>query len=166
MSEIKILSVHQPWAWGIIHAKPSPKDVENRTWQTYYRGTIYIHAAASKSSLRYLPFVKARCMNVPSAFMFGEIIGRVQLIDCIRNSRSRWAEDGWHWILEDPEAIADSIKTKGALSLWQPTEEIKEKIIKSEFFRPDAKDLQASILCREQAQNKSGPCEKQLTLFH
>lgn len=39
---IPALTVRQPWAWCIEHGKP----VENRTWQTRYRGPLAIHAGA------------------------------------------------------------------------------------------------------------------------
>jgi hypothetical protein len=35
------LSVRQPWAWAIVSGY---KDVENRSWPTNYRGTLFIHA--------------------------------------------------------------------------------------------------------------------------
>ncbi len=38
----KVLSVKNPYAYLIIHGG---KDVENRTWQTDYRGRLYIHAS-------------------------------------------------------------------------------------------------------------------------
>jgi len=41
MNDLRALSVWQPWAWLIVRGY---KDIENRTWQTGYRGTILIHA--------------------------------------------------------------------------------------------------------------------------
>lgn len=43
MTELRILTVRQPWAWAIIHAG---KDVENRTRNIAgdYRGPVAIHA--------------------------------------------------------------------------------------------------------------------------
>ena len=38
---MKVLSVRQPWAWAIIHGG---KDVENRNWDTKFRGRLAIHA--------------------------------------------------------------------------------------------------------------------------
>jgi len=40
---MKAISLQQPWAWAILHAG---KDVENRRWNTRYRGPIAIHASA------------------------------------------------------------------------------------------------------------------------
>jgi ASCH domain len=38
---MKALSVRQPWAWLIVQGF---KGIENRTWQTSFRGTVLIHA--------------------------------------------------------------------------------------------------------------------------
>lgn len=34
------LTVHQPWAWALLNAKP----VENRTWKLGYKGPLWLHA--------------------------------------------------------------------------------------------------------------------------
>ena len=38
---MKALSVRAPWWWAILHGKP----VENRDWQTNYRGEVLLHAS-------------------------------------------------------------------------------------------------------------------------
>src|SRR5437016_10859136 len=38
---MKALSVRQPWAWLIVNGH---KDIENRSWQTKFRGKLLIHA--------------------------------------------------------------------------------------------------------------------------
>jgi hypothetical protein len=38
---MKCLSIRQPWAWAILHGG---KRIENRTWNTTYRGPILLHA--------------------------------------------------------------------------------------------------------------------------
>lgn len=40
--QVKVLSVKNPYAYLIIHGG---KDVENRTWNTEYRGRLYIHVS-------------------------------------------------------------------------------------------------------------------------
>ena len=39
---MKVLSIRQPWAWLIMTGL---KDVENRTWNTDFRGQFAIHAS-------------------------------------------------------------------------------------------------------------------------
>lgn len=47
---MKALSIRQPWAWAIVNAG---KRVENRTWETRYRGPILIHAAKGVTKREY-----------------------------------------------------------------------------------------------------------------
>lgn len=162
---MKAVSIHQPWAWAILEAKPLPKDIENRTWKSQYKGTLYIHAGGSKASMRYLSFVKRLAHNVPDDFTFGAIVGRVELVDYIRDSKSPWAEDDWHWVLSNPESIATPIPCKGALSLWTPPMEIQEQILRSEFVPYCAIDDLASIDDRESVPNEPVPYA-QLSLLH
>lgn len=47
---MKALSLRQPWLWAILEGAPSegvvtPKRIENRRWNTAYRGEILLHAA-------------------------------------------------------------------------------------------------------------------------
>lgn len=46
----RALTVCQPWAWAIVAGF---KSVENRTWDTKFRGTLAIHASSSKRHLTY-----------------------------------------------------------------------------------------------------------------
>jgi len=39
---VKALSLTQPWAWLVVHGG---KDIENRRWNTKFRGGFLIHAA-------------------------------------------------------------------------------------------------------------------------
>jgi hypothetical protein len=47
---MKALSLRQPWAWAILHAG---KRVENRVWNTHYRGAFLIHASAGCTRAEY-----------------------------------------------------------------------------------------------------------------
>jgi len=48
---MKALSVRQPWAWLIAHGL---KPVENREWETHYRGPVLIHASKTFSEEDFL----------------------------------------------------------------------------------------------------------------
>jgi hypothetical protein len=92
---MKALSIKQPWASLIAHGI---KDIENRTWRTHFRGRIYIHASAPKKFNIQLTDEQTK-LAVPvleTAFKgtmsFGAIIGEVEIIDCVINHESIWAE--------------------------------------------------------------------------
>lgn len=47
---MKALSLRQPWAWAVVEAG---KDVENRRWNTKFRGDFLIHAASGWTKKQY-----------------------------------------------------------------------------------------------------------------
>ena len=127
------LSVQQPWASLLVLGI---KDVENRTWPTRYRGPLRIHAGKAINGEQCEDVVtweitpeQAELLRSTfgrltiGAFPRGGIIGVVELVDCVQNSQSKWAnhEEGtWHWLVKPVEHHA-LIPCKGALGLFQPT---------------------------------------------
>lgn len=106
---VAVLSVRQPWAWLILHGG---KDIENRSWSTKIRGRVLIHAAKSKSRQEWdaaMDFALTRAMVSPDVLAQcefetverGGIVGSVEIVDCVRNSSSRWFAGDWGFVLED-----------------------------------------------------------------
>lgn len=96
---MKALSIKQPWASLIVHGI---KDIENRTWKTNFRGRIYVHASKINFKdfdvLMSLPdrqrkvfndFIKTNKFN---SAIGSAIIGEVDIVDCVINHESIWAE--------------------------------------------------------------------------
>lgn len=138
---IKALTVHQPWAWLIMHGG---KTIENRTWPTNHRGPLVIHASARRSPLEIesaLIWVQRNIeggddlvRRVPRAFpvprlQFGGFVGVVDLVD-VRPTASRAALEGkphvsnpWHipgyygWVLANPRPV-EFAQWPGQQSLW------------------------------------------------
>lgn len=146
---MRSLSIKQPWASLIAHGI---KDIENRTWATKYRGTIYIHSSG-KPAFNNLTLnlthdqidqivlngsfpLDARNEKYPKS----AIIGTVDIVDCVINHPSIWAEktdgvikynDGsvfvplgikpiYNWVLANPVLFDEPIlNVKGKLSLWE-----------------------------------------------
>jgi hypothetical protein len=114
---MKVLTVKNPWAYLILYSSAfGHKDVENRTWETKYRGPLLIHCSKSLDAnfpQEELPYgVNWQDFN-------GRIIGRVNLVDCVRNSKSLWAEKGmWHWVLRNPVPLKNPVPARGSLGLW------------------------------------------------
>ncbi|WP_286895002.1 MULTISPECIES: ASCH domain-containing protein [Sphingobacterium] len=138
---MKALSIKQPWASLIAHGI---KDIENRTWATKHRGTIYIHASG-KPSFNNLTLnlthdqidqmvlgdfcqLDSRSIAYPKS----AIIGTVDIVDCVINHRSIWAEATetsaghvidhivYNWVLANPVLFEKPIlNVKGKLSLWE-----------------------------------------------
>jgi hypothetical protein len=125
--EYRVLSVRPPWAWAIIFAG---KNIENRGWTTPYRGAILIHASSKKfvgANLDEAREYIARCSGlneraIPKTFPRSQMLGLVDLVDCIQRSRSPWADpDDQHWLLENPRPLKMPIRSKGKLNLWKWT---------------------------------------------
>lgn len=140
MKTITVLSVRQPWAWLLCE---NLKNVENRSWKTNYRGTLYIHAGKS-FDLDALNWMFDRSLVTHAAALevfkhfciipckekggikimknkeeFGAIVGRVDLIDCGR-SQSVWAQQDvkYHWTVRHGQHIVP-IPMRGQLGLFQ-----------------------------------------------
>ena len=107
----KAFSVRQPWAHLILHGK---KDVENRSQRTRYVGTVAMHASSTMNK----SLVREKKL-VPEDLPTGCVIGVVDIVDCVRNSKSKSAEPGyWHWVLRNPRALKKPRKMKGWLGLF------------------------------------------------
>ena len=134
---MKTLTIKNPWAGLILLGM---KDVENRTWKTDYRGKLLIHSSKSKKDLRENEDYIARNILTQEEYdslskninaqtvcrSFGKIIGEVELVDCVQNYQSKWAEkeEGvWHWVLKNPIIYDRFIEAKGKLKLWEFNQE-------------------------------------------
>lgn len=121
---VRVLTVRQPHAYLLIHGSPNAgiKDVENRSKLTRYRGTLLIQASARVDQAAYDEYI-AESIELPSSnsLVTGAIIGSVEVIGCVRDSRSRWAIPGhWHWLTANPRAAEPVIPIKGQLSMYLP----------------------------------------------
>lgn len=105
---MKALTVRQPWASHLVH---SGKDVENRTWPTYYRGPLVIHAGQR---------VDEAAPPFDGPLPRGALIGVVDLVDVVGDHPSPWAEPGqWHWVLANPRPFPRPISYRGRLGLFE-----------------------------------------------
>ena len=130
------------------------KPIENRTWKTDFRGRIHIHTSQKpvpfNGMLNGMRFTQEQlrdvyAMKLPerypdhmSKYLNSAIIGEVDIIDCVQNHPSVWAEhfatklrkiEGemipvnvpvWNWVLANPVLYNKPIENvKGALSFWE-----------------------------------------------
>ena len=125
---MKALSIMQPWAWLIVNGW---KDLENRTWQTNYRGPLLIHASKQYDLKGYIFIVQSGLMkaeDMPKTLEFGGIIGQVELYDVVQDAPSNWAAaDQYHWLVRDAKTLP-FVPCRGYQSLWTPTPEILKAI--------------------------------------
>lgn len=119
---MKALTVKQPYAEHIMRGT---KTVENRSWQTPYRGRLVIH-----TGIRY----DEGGFELPH----GVILGVVDLIDVHSVSDPDWdcsTEDGahedspFHWVLANPWRLLRPIDAAGKRHLWEVTPDLAYRIV-------------------------------------
>lgn len=142
---MKVLTEKQPWGFLIC---AGIKPIENRTWKTNYRGRVLIHAGKSRMGSLFDCLTKEQLELVndklgynydfEKTFIKGAIIGSVEIVDCVLNHPSIWAEPSnevykdpkiygdnkidsavWNWVLADPILFDKPIlNVNGKLGFW------------------------------------------------
>lgn len=123
---MKTLTIKQPWASLIAEGV---KDIENRTWPTKFKGRVLIHSSAASAG------ATSELLNDEQFNEYWEhggmkttrsaIIGSVEIVDCVINHPSVWAEKSepekptYNWVLANPILFPKPITgVKGKLSFW------------------------------------------------
>jgi predicted transcriptional regulator len=152
---MKAITIKQPYASLIVEGI---KDIENRTWkcpEKYIGQRVLIHSSSSEKydklpldkmftesqlSRLYEKYTETElCKRV---YPFGAIIGSVEIVDCVVNHPSIWAEKTeepleyytgeeefgyctiYNWVLANPIKFPKPIPAKGKLGFWESECEI------------------------------------------
>jgi hypothetical protein len=115
-------SVRQPYADAILIGA---KDIENKTVRTHFRGTILVHASASlandafqESYERTLRKAKELGPTEKYSPVRGALIGTVDIVDCVQDSKSQWFTGPFGWVLDNPRPFKQPIPYKGAVGIF------------------------------------------------
>lgn len=128
----KALSLKQPWVWAVLNGK----DIENRKWNTYFRGSFWIHASGTMSRRYYLEakeFIEERGLVVPapSELPRSGIIGRATLdwvIPKMANPSRKWhMSDQYGFVLTNIVEVPFT-PCLGALNFWDVPKEVLDKL--------------------------------------
>lgn len=150
MTQIRALTVQQPWAWAIIHGG---KTIENRTQLWAYRGPLAIHAGKTWSERGgFSPLVNDAREDATARREFhaeawsarSEIIGVVDVVDIHTacGCCAPWGESGisytepgerrgrqvTHLVLQNPRPLPETIQCRGQLGLWTPAPDVVEQL--------------------------------------
>jgi len=122
---MKCLSLKQPWAWAVVNGL---KDIENRKWKTKFRGELLIHASMNYDPLGDI-VLRENGVVPPErcALVYGAIIGKVTIVDCVRLHPSKWFFGPWGFVLKDAVAFKFTIPYKGRLSFFEVNYSIVER---------------------------------------
>lgn len=149
----RAVSIKQPWTY-LVGAGIKP--IENRTWPTKYRGPVLLHAGAQYDTrhrnmsqlftpeqwenMRVVGGKELLNKMISSSFDKSAIIGIANIVDCVINHPSVWAEktEGkmignvfapyadckliYNWVMDKPILFEKPVlNVKGKLSFFIPT---------------------------------------------
>jgi hypothetical protein len=117
MTEMRMLSVQQPWAHLLVKGV---KDVENRPWSTSYRGPLLIHAGQLlNSDVRECvrDQIELGNLDLRERLYFGGVIGRVDLAGVGKGLESKWAHRGLFHLVVNRGRKLPFVRRKGMLGL-------------------------------------------------
>lgn len=127
-------TLHQPWAWLVIHGG---KDIENRTWTTDQSGIIAIHASVRRDDATYwraydwvldnVSKTTAVAMPLPDGLEYGGIIGTVELLGYATFAKSRWFEGPVGWFLSNPRPVP-FFRCRGFQRFWNVPAEFQPQV--------------------------------------
>lgn len=128
---MKVLSLLEPWASLV---KEKVKYIETRSWQTNYRGELYIHASKKKLTKKNLIEYKEQLdLLNDTNFQYGYIIAKCNLVECkymnqklieeVKKNHKEYISGNYNigryaWILSNIEVLENPIKAKGQLGIW------------------------------------------------
>lgn len=138
---LKAITLHQPWASLITYGY---KTIETRSWQTDYRGTLFIHAGKKwNRELRNLCLTKPfrSCLaeigitdpdDLPRGYMLGKVYleriittSAIARYNLIKEVGSKYEEDfgdysagRYGWILTNIQRYIEPIPCNGAMGPW------------------------------------------------
>ncbi len=143
MSEIKAITLYQPWASAIALGF---KKFETRSWSTGYRGLILIHAGKKIDwVLRQALLIRVRALAPDRAEALAEHSRTLGSIVAVAYLDACWPTDRiddyggvsglewccgdfspgrFAWMLEDVIRLAEPISCRGAQGLWNPSCEV------------------------------------------
>lgn len=143
-SDVRALSIIQPWADAIVH---HGKNVENRSWSTERRGYIAIHASLKKNKDLFLYLKKEFRIGLKiEESSFGAIIGFAKITNVIddetvtRNTK-KWFSGDYGLVLEDVIPLKEPVLIKGALGFWKVESKTFKKCLGQLSLKNQAKIL-------------------------
>lgn len=139
---MRALTIRQPWA-GSFFAGVNPKDVENRSFATEYRGPVLVHAGQSLALEATAFSTVSRLIGFepqiggPRAgaqWALGAVVGVAELVsihsvESCQGSCSPWALPARaHWVFASPRLLARPVQAHGKLGIWTPDDELVDAV--------------------------------------
>ncbi len=134
---MRALSIRQPWAYLVAAGY---KDIENRNWKINRKSNyglykseradfslqlpsrIYVHAGKEIDHKCHITQGEtyANLITMPlEKFTLGAIIGEVDIIDCVTESKSPWFIGRYGFVLANPVLYDKPIPYRGQLGFFE-----------------------------------------------
>lgn len=132
---MKALTLYQPWASLIAHGH---KAIETRSWYTYYRGEIAIHAGLKftkamqgicllqpfRSALESSGIHSVHDMPLGCVVCTCKIVGCKPVAEIVLPTGDElrygdYSEGRYAWLLDDVRRFDDPFDAQGARGLWE-----------------------------------------------
>lgn len=99
------LSIQQPWAELIVSGL---KNIENRDWNTRFRGEFYVHTGKRFDKESFLEMKRRGYLEhfqSEKDFLLGGIVGKATIVDVIQKSDSPWFIGKYGFLLKNMHKI-------------------------------------------------------------
>lgn len=137
--EICGLSLSRPWPWAFVNGA-YPKNIENRSWKTNYRGFIALHAAKSwdEQGKGYIEGVNGYLIPDKKEHPDSQIFAVGRLVNVFEFSNDMalqmakpealWAFGPYCWEITDIVALKNPVRCKGAQGLWTLLPDVLDQV--------------------------------------
>lgn len=132
IKEMRALSIAQPWAECIVS---KGKNIENRSWNTKFRGFLLIHASGSKDKVRFQYCYEDYGLKFdPENLAFGSIVGIAELSGVVTKKQltsktRKWFYGEYGFVLTNIIKLKNPVAVNGALSFWKLKGAKLEKVL-------------------------------------
>jgi hypothetical protein len=137
----KAISLKQPWGWLMVNGY---KTVENRNWQSGFRGPVLVHASQGWDAEAFpirpdgqflyqhlkLPFPKEMPKFVQDYDgLRGGIVGQFTIVDCVTASQDPWFFGRYGFVVEEAKPLP-FVACRGLPSFFPVEEGVRQQLIR------------------------------------
>jgi len=137
----RVLSIRQPWAWAIAIGR---KKVENRTWNTPYRGVVFIHASSNKD-IKAVAWIRRHFgLAVPDGLPRCAVVAVAELTRKGGKRFGAWFEGPYGFVLKNVRPLRKPVRTLGKLGLFHASPALRRSV--EQQVKPATRDCRSDML--------------------
>jgi hypothetical protein len=130
---MKCISLKQPWAYLMVNGI---KDIENRSWNTNFRGPVLVHASKTfdqdsldfiKQTITYLENDGNGEIVLPEKFDMGGIVGTFTITKVVTDSANPWFFGPYGFVVKYARPLP-FFPLRGQLNIFDVPDEIVQQL--------------------------------------